>query len=556
MQTMPELSPESSSTSRPSANHPNGPSKTEAPPSAPQPVKSLSDNLDDLRFETTHRLDALETSDSTRGLRLDYHDAQLEQLAKKASDLKVQVTRLVSLEAECAAKLKALGLQIDEERERRSGGNGEYTNSAASLVHEAHRARLEDLERRMEKGSQVISAVAAAILGLEEQVQAADEMRKLIFESVVELEAELPAIKTAVTELDVKTEEGLAKLDQKVTKLDDDSNIYLEALNNLGQRYNQLDLAVEALERHNETVRDSHEDGAVEAHFESLKTAQDEILATHDTLVQNHGTLNDRLERVESWCDNASLYDTAMESRISELEVARVETKSTFKNLRGDQKSLRIRLDQVEQGEQDLKAATGSIPAIDSRLGDLEASKTQVLSANEKLDQNQNVLRKRIESVETACLSQLKRIDKMQGCITTTINSVEHMNGQLGDHTKHIESIRGKYKHIVTWYKYFDEVTKTQKVLIEELQAEANRQLESDVAFKLDIESRIKQLITDNQKREDSMMDRIKALECRDKSLSSELAALKHLRASPGKRSSRDSTETPPAPHAKRPRKF
>ncbi|PBP27110.1 SUN domain protein (Adg3) [Diplocarpon rosae] len=443
--------------------------------SAPASKLRASSSIDDLQYETNQRIKALETSDDARSLRLSHHDSVLEQVSKKAGEMKQQITRPTSLDQQRACQIGALENKINE---------SSYAGSTAEIVdHDEQKARIDEIQQKVDLTTQV--TVDAAVL-LKQNNKDIEQ-----FES-----------KHSLHEL------SIAKLEKARVE-------HSDSINDLGAKYNDLNDAVFLLEQRSGNVSEPFLDSdVIESHITSLKKAHGDILLAHDTMLQNHVILNDRLNVVEQR-DNAlaaQLYDTAvLESRMSDIELSGSHALSGVEVLQNDHLGLRSRLVRVEERDQTLKRAEEAITNLMSRTMALEAIKRQAPAADPIPDQGK--IDDRLEVVKKQRYRQLSRMDTGQDPGASLAESVETLREQCSAQAQHIESLIKKANKSSDWVKYLTAVTNTQKDLIENLHLKLEEQQVSETKFKLDVESRIEQLINGNQKREDAMMERIRALE-------------------------------------------
>lgn len=555
--------------------------------------------LDEFRHETTKRFSELEDRDGAKALHLQYHDTLLEQMTKKTGELKALVTSCRSHDEERAAQLKVLQVKIEADGSK-SGGKGK--GSEAGVV---DGARLDVLNRRVQSGTQVIVDMAHEVLGLKERIEEVEQKNKLMFMSVVELEADAQDVNTDVRGLqkshetlieivqarvveldretkDIKTdvrglqssyeeskkdtekklielEEDLLRLDEGYTKLDADNNLLFENINKIGKKYNDIDTAVEALEMNYFAGGSSQAEGDLRSHMDSLKTAHGDILAAHNTMIQSQGMTNERLDCIESFRDAFQSNSTAMGSRISELEVGQGKAQTVVEKLQMKQKGLLARLALLEQGNKDNKSAVGQIPSILSRLARSESVPKQGLVAKTEIEQIQTKLSDlsdRLQAVENASSSQQKCVDTMQESITSMALSLASIDERCAALVKTTESLLKKARHNNDWIKYLTRVTDTQKALIDNLERKATEQQEQEAAHRVALDRKLESFMEDSKRREDALLARIKALEGATKKREDapmDRDRTKDVFAQPPRKRSEESV-TPPK--VKRPRKF
>ncbi|CAL3965347.1 unnamed protein product [Diplocarpon coronariae] len=265
-----------------------------------------------------------------------------------------------------------------------------------------------------------------------------------------------------------------------IAKLEEARAEHLIIINDLGTKYNDLNDAVHLLEQRSHTISEASQDhDVVKSHITRLKQAHGDILAAHSIMLQNHVMLNDRLMSVEQR-DNAlaaQLYDAAaMESRMSDIELSGSDALAAAEVLQNDHLDLRSRIVRLE--ERDHEQLNGQL-----------------------------------EAIKKDSYRQLSRINTVQESTASVTESIKALEEQYSAQARHIELLTKKAKKSSDWVKYLTEVTNTQKDLIDSLQLKLEQQKVSGTQFKLDIESRIEQLMSGNQKREDAMIERIKALE-------------------------------------------
>ncbi|OWP03597.1 hypothetical protein B2J93_7615 [Marssonina coronariae] len=398
-----------------------------------------SSSIDDWQYETSQVIRALETSDDARSLRLTHHDCLLEPVSKKAGKMKQQITRLTSLDQGRASQIVALENKINEQS---------CAGSTAEVVDDAQRARIDEIQRKVDMTTQV--TVDAAVLLKQnnkdiEQFESKHSLHELLIAKLEEARAE-----------------------------------HLIIINDLGTKYNDLNDAVHLLEQRSHTISEASQDhDVVKSHITRLKQAHGDILAAHSIMLQNHVMLNDRLMSVEQR-DNAlaaQLYDAAaMESRMSDIELSGSDALAAAEVLQNDHLDLRSRIVRLE--ERDHEQLNGQL-----------------------------------EAIKKDSYRQLSRINTVQESTASVTESIKALKEQYSAQARHIELLTKKAKKSSDWVKYLTEVTNTQKDLIDSLQLKLEQQKVSGTQFKLDIESRIEQLMSGNQKREDAMIERIKALE-------------------------------------------
>lgn len=352
----------------PSHNSGTPPRQSATP--ASRPAKSLVDTLDDLRFETTHRIEALENSDEARSLRLDYHDTLFDQTTKKTGELKHQITRLT---------------KFDEEQT----------------------SRVNTLESKVDSGAEVIINVAKSTIEFEQELSAIKKENEDVKSRIAALEG-FSGLGINLKALESNAEQ----ITPRLVVLEEHLGVHLGALK---RNHEDSESRIAALEESGMDVaalKNNAED--VQSRIAALEDSRGTHLAIIDGIRQSHKSLNDRvglLEQGDSTFVSQDRGNDAVEVRINDLEFAQSEAQSAHKMLEQNHRLLNDRFDMLEQrghlGEPIEETEHMAWAAVGSRIDDLETAKSQVLAANETLEQTQNQLSDRLQVVEKQSLLQI-----------------------------------------------------------------------------------------------------------------------------------------------------
>ncbi|KAL2060975.1 hypothetical protein VTL71DRAFT_9027, partial [Oculimacula yallundae] len=349
-------------------------------------------------------------------------------------------------------------------------------------------------------------------------------------------------------------------------------------LENYGTLLGETNNRYEGIEEDVTTLRTRHEEyeAELEALRNDIKRKIDPVLQAVKDSRQIPVELKERLECL-------LVRDELHESRWGKLENARINLSAAIGNLEQDQETLEGRLGSLEA--RGLPTGATNDASIGVRIRHLESSKTQVLEAQNALEQDHRVMNARFDLLEqhdesleeaasliTGIAARVEDLEKSwngdfeegQKKLTDRIEALEQQTAISGNspvmattgpskemitllqdrciaQDEHIKGLKKASKKTSQWLDYFEKASTAQKSHLKLLEERQKDQAATRSDFEKRVEesleaSRVReenmvdcmaQLIKDGKEREDKLLARIKTLEKREEHAATQLALLK-----------------------------